>query len=57
MQTSLGEYLCLKLKSTRNFPLRNSLQSKNKSNKKMRKTSLSLLFIVYRVQKYNNYFK
>jgi hypothetical protein len=27
---------CHKLKSTRNFPLHNSLQSKNKSNKKMR---------------------
>ena len=35
-----GFYDGLKLKSTRNFPLHNALQSKNKSNRKMRMTYL-----------------
>lgn len=34
-------YLSLKLKFTRNFPLHNILQSKNKNTGKMRKTSFS----------------
>ncbi len=42
---------CLKLKSTRNFPLHNCLQSKSKSRNKMRKTCslLSLSFVVGKV--------
>ncbi|GEM_PF-2676984 len=43
----------LKLKSTRNFPLRISMQSKNNNNGKMQMTSYCYCFIF--VQKYNIY--
>jgi hypothetical protein len=41
-----GFVFCLKLKSTRNFPLRNFLQSKSNKNKKMRKTSSSVSYFI-----------